>query len=112
MSLIDQEIMDLDSDDFVDIWMKMTEDERQEVQYQIDRQYVRIEDPTPGNLALRLDPMMVQTPALELIDNELIGIRDAIEVMFARRKRFAELVRGGMHQRTAAKRVSEEIPSK
>lgn len=46
---------------------------------------LRDDDPTPGHLAQRLDPAIVQTPALDIIDRELVEVRDAISVMFARR---------------------------
>jgi predicted phage terminase large subunit-like protein len=49
-------------------------------------------DRTPGRLARWLDRTQVQTPALTLIDQELVDIRDAITVMLRRRERFAELL--------------------
>lgn len=103
--------MELDDDDFMNVWMNLSEDERHEIRYQIDRRYNLVEDPTAGHLALRLDQMMVQTPALEVIDKELLGIRDALDVMFARRTRFSELVRSGVQHRYAVQRVMDEIPS-
>src|ERR1039458_6474924 len=72
---------------------------------------LRDEDPTPGHLAQRLDPAIVQTPALDIIDRELVEIRDAIAVMLARRARFAELVRKGVDQETATERAASEIAS-
>jgi predicted phage terminase large subunit-like protein len=72
---------------------------------------LRDDDPTPGHLAQRLDPAIVQTPALDIIDRELVQIRDAIAVMFARRARFAELVREGVSQETATERAAAEIAS-
>jgi hypothetical protein len=59
---------------------------------------VRLQDdyPTPGVLAQRLDPMAVQTPALDIIDAHLVQVRDAIGVMYERRSRFADLVRRGV----------------
>jgi predicted phage terminase large subunit-like protein len=55
--------------------------------------------------------MTVQTPALEIIDAELIAIRDALTVMFARRARFAELIRAGVEQEEATERAAIEIES-
>jgi predicted phage terminase large subunit-like protein len=72
---------------------------------------LRDDDPTPGHLAQRLDPAIVQTPALDIIDRELVEVRDAISVMFARRARFAELVRKGVDQETATERAAAEIAS-
>jgi predicted phage terminase large subunit-like protein len=70
---------------------------------------LRDEDPTPGHLAQRLDPAIVQTPALDIIDRDLVQIRDAIAVMYARRARFAELVRKGVDQEMATERAASEI---
>ena len=67
--------------------------------------------PTPGALAQRLDPMTVQTPALEIIDAHLVQVRDAIGVMYERRHRFAELVRRGVDEEEAIERTVSEIPS-
>ncbi len=74
-------------------------------------QRARADYPTPGELAQKLDPMTVQTPALEIIDAELIAIRDALTVMFARRARFAELIRAGVEQEEATERAAIEIES-
>ena len=74
-------------------------------------QRARADYPTPGALAQKLDPMTVQTPALEIIDAELIAIRDALTVMFARRARFAELIRAGVEQEEATERAAIEIES-
>src|ERR1035441_5095455 len=70
---------------------------------------LRDDDPTPGALAQRLDPMTVQTPALEIIDAHLVQVRDAIGVMYERRHRFAELVRQGVDEDEAIERTAAEI---
>lgn len=75
------------------------------------RRHARKVDPTPGHLAQRIDPLSVQTPALDLIDAELVKVRDGLTVMFARRKRFAELTRGGMDVAEATERAAAEIES-
>ncbi len=72
---------------------------------------LRDDDPTPGHLAQRLDPAIVQTPALDIIDRELVEIRDAIAVMYTRRARFAELMGEGINQETATERAAAEIAS-
>ena len=72
---------------------------------------LRDDDPTPGHLAQRLDPAIVQTPALDIIDRELVEIRDAIAVMYTRRARFAELMGEGIDQETATERAAAEIAS-
>ena len=71
----------------------------------------KIEYPTPGALAQRLDPATVQTPALELIDTELVRIRDAIAVMYARRARFRALLAEGVPLEIATEQAAAEIPS-
>src|ERR1019366_784820 len=63
---------------------------------------LRDDYPSPGALAQRLDPMTVQTPALEIIDAHLVQVRDAIGVMYERRHRFAE--------EEAIERTASEIP--
>ena len=73
-------------------------------------QRLRDDYPTPGHLAQRLDPMTVQTPALEIIDAHLVQVRDAIGVMYERRHRFAELVRKGVDEEEAIEQTVSEIP--
>jgi hypothetical protein len=70
---------------------------------------LRDDDPTPGHLAQRLDPMTVQTPALEIIDAHLVQVRDAIGVMYERRHRFAELVRRGVDEEKAIEQSGRHL---
>ena len=74
----------------------------------LKRQY---EDPTPGHLAMRLDPMTVQTPALTLIDAQLVQVRDAIATMYERRARYSQLIRSGIDEKEATDRAASEIAS-
>lgn len=64
------------------------------------------EDATAGAMARRLDPLTVQTPALRLIDNELGEVRDALRVMFERRKVFAAAMNNVDH------RLAEDDPAR
>lgn len=57
---------------------------------ELRQERVALQDPTAGSMAKRLDPTVVQTPALRLLDTELCEIRDGLKVMFARRRIFAE----------------------
>jgi predicted phage terminase large subunit-like protein len=78
---------------------------------ELDAQFASRIDPTPGHLALRLDPLSIQTPALDLIDQKLIGVRDAIAGMYERRQRLAELKAIGLAVDLAIERAAHEIPS-
>jgi predicted phage terminase large subunit-like protein len=69
------------------------------------------EDITPGTLARRLDPTTVQTPALDLIDAELIAIRDGLRMMFARRKHFADAMAAGLPDSEAVAAAQQAVPS-
>jgi predicted phage terminase large subunit-like protein len=77
---------------------------------------LRDDDPTPGALARRLERSTVQTPALGLIDDELVAIRDHIGVMMRRRERLVELVGADEENgdsdalATAIELVEAEIP--
>lgn len=71
----------------------------------------RLAYPTPGALAHRLDPGTVQTPALDVIDGELLLIRDALRTMYERRRLFAEHVNAGVDETTATRRADEEVPA-
>ena len=73
-------------------------------------QRARADYPTPGALAQKLDPMTVQTPALEIIDAEMVMIRDHIEVMLARRARYVALVRQKVPLEIATEQAAAEIP--
>ena len=70
------------------------------------RQY----DATPGALARRLDPLTVQTPALDLIDAELVAIRDGLAMMFKRRAAFAKGMAAGLPDAEAVQAAQDEIP--
>jgi predicted phage terminase large subunit-like protein len=68
------------------------------------------EDPTPGALALRMDPMAIQTPALDVIDDCLVSVRDCIDGMFRRRRKLADLRREGYELRAAISGAVELVP--
>lgn len=68
------------------------------------------EDRSPGELAKRLDRLTVQTPALDIVDREIIAIRDRLEVMYARREVFAEAINSGMDEALAADFAQERVP--
>lgn len=74
------------------------------------RRAVPLVDPTPTRLGQRLDPLLVRTPALDLVDRELGLVRDALKVMFARRDRFAALVNAGVDVDQATEQAASEIP--
>src|ERR1019366_3811044 len=46
-----------------------------------------------------------------IIDAHLVQVRDAIRVMYARRSRFAELVRQGAGEEGAIEQTASEVPS-
>lgn len=66
------------------------------------------EDKTPLDLAMRLDPMMVATPALRILANEMVGVRDAIALMYERRAMHAMLVRSGVDDKYARDKITSE----
>jgi predicted phage terminase large subunit-like protein len=72
----------------------------------------KAKDATPGALALRLDAARVQTPALDVVDAELVQIAESLGMMYERRARFAELSRMGMDSDQAIRRTEEEIPER
>ena len=65
---------------------------------------------TPGELAMALDPTIVQTPAFDLIDSYLIQVRDAVATMYRRRALYSRLVREGTDHSDAAEIVADEVP--
>jgi predicted phage terminase large subunit-like protein len=72
---------------------------------------IRVEEyASPGELAMALDPSTVQTPALKLIDQELVDIRDAIKVMRARNRVFVRLMHSGMDEREALLKAEASVP--
>ena len=70
---------------FRNAFANMTEAERHASMQIINRRHAVAQDPTPGHLQARLDPLTIQTPALSVIDNAMIGVRDAIACMYERR---------------------------
>lgn len=66
---------------------------------------------TPGELAAAINPTTVQTPALSMIDDALVDVDRAIEVMVQRQARAAALVSVGMGKEEATERAALEVPS-
>lgn len=93
-------------------WDQMPESERQQVRAFAAREYVRVEDESPLDLAMRLDPAIVPTPALRILSREMVLIRDAMEVMYERRALHAALVRSGVDDKKAIERAGKEIESR
>jgi predicted phage terminase large subunit-like protein len=56
--------------------------------------------------------MRVQTPALDIIDAELVAIGEALALMYERRARFAVLARQGVDLKSAIKQTEDEIPDR
>lgn len=52
----------------------------------------------------------MQTPALDLIDVELVAIRDGLAMMFRRRAHFAAMMAAGMGDTDAVQAAQDEIP--
>ena len=93
-------------------WNALRPDEQELVRVETRRIQRIMEYPTPGDLAVSLDPATVQTPALTIIDSKLVQISQAIEVMYARRRRLQELLAQGVNDKIAIERATEEIPSR
>lgn len=91
-------------------WEGASPTERRSLSADLERLRRAREDPTPGHLAMRLDPLTVQTPALALLDEQLLAVRDALTVMFARRRLFAELVKTGLDEQAAAEIAGSQVP--
>jgi predicted phage terminase large subunit-like protein len=66
---------------------------------------------TPGCLAQRLDPSIVQTPMLDVIDDHLLAVRDHTRVMFDRRARLLALLQEGMDEKDAIAEAASLVPS-
>ena len=98
--------------EFARRWASMSEAQRVEFMALAEAASPARHFATPGDLAMRLDPMTIQTPALAILDKAMCDVRDAVEVMYQRRRRFAELVHQGVDQARAGEQTSEEIPSR
>ena len=109
MSILDSPLAKMNHDEFAAYFMALSPDDQIAVSTIAARQAAILRDPTPGALAMRLDPLTVQTPALEIIDQHLVGVRDALATMYERRTRFAELVNKGTDKKLAIEQVSQEI---
>lgn len=65
---------------------------------------------TPGEMAQAIDPTTVQTPALDIIDNALVAVDEALDSMLKRRNLFAKLRQGGMNEKQARNEAQEQVP--
>ena len=93
-------------------WNALSPDEQLSIRVETERIRRAMEYPTPGDLAMALDPTTVQTPALQLVDSKLVKVGQAIEVMYARRRRLQELLVSGVDENYAVEQVTEEVPSR
>lgn len=66
---------------------------------------------TPGELAKAMDSTTVQTPALDIIDNALVDVDKAVDVMLKRKRLFAKYRDAGMDEHEARECAEAEIPS-
>ena len=66
---------------------------------------------TPGALAKAMDPTTVQTPALDIIDDALVDVDTAVEVMLRRRMLFAKYRDAGMSEHEARECSEIEVPT-
>jgi predicted phage terminase large subunit-like protein len=105
-------LAEMDDAVFARQWESVTPEERKAMTLAALRLKQSLEDPTPGHLAMRLDPLTVQTPALTIIDRHLVDVRDAIATMYQRRAKFAELMRTGMDEDVAIERSAELVPAR
>jgi predicted phage terminase large subunit-like protein len=96
---------------FGPVWRKMTDQQRRTALLAASSRPKKI-DASPLALAQRLDPMIVSTPALNLLDSYMIQVRDAVDVMYQRRRRYAQLVRQGVPDAIAIEQTEIEIPNK
>ncbi len=106
-----KQLASLSDEEFAAHWESQTVDGKRSASRALASFKTRLQDPTPGHLALRLDPLTVQTPALDIIDSKLVQVRDGISAMFERRRLFAELVRSGVDELEATERAATRTPT-
>lgn len=104
------DLLGLTKREFALRWNSMSAVERQDAMAAIEVVERAGQDPTPATLAKRLDPSTIQTPALTLIDAQLVKVAEGIENMYRRRVLLTELTDSGIPVETATEMVREEIP--
>jgi predicted phage terminase large subunit-like protein len=107
-----KELLQLDADGFAAKWNSLSLSQQKSIRAEAARIRRLIEFPSPGDLAVALDPAMVQTPALQLVDSKLVQVGEAVAVMYERRQRRLELLHAGVPDKVAIERAAEEIPSR
>ena len=109
-------LIEMPEAEFRAAWAEMSREEQEFIANEAQRLDRATEDPTPGHLARRLDPTIVQTPALDLIDQQMVRIRDSLLVMFERRAMMGEVIRGamsdGLSVQQAIELAAEEVPDR
>lgn len=101
----------LDDATFSYEWEKLSSQDRRALSQAIVAMKRQNEDTTPGDLAQRLDPLTVQTPALDIIDEKLMQARNAISAMYQARYKFSTDVRAKVDPQEAIERIEKEIHS-
>jgi predicted phage terminase large subunit-like protein len=99
----------MDDATFAFEWEKLTPTDRKAMSQSIMNLKRQNEDATPGSLAQRLDPLTVQTPALDIIDDKLRQARNAISAMYSARYKFSSDVRAKVDPQEAIERIEREI---
>ena len=104
--------LDLSEDERIEKWSSLSEQARTAIIVETMRIKRAIQYPSPGDLAVALDPKTVQTPALRIVDEQLVKVAEAIAVMSERRARHLELLKMGVDDEKAIEQAADEIPQR
>ena len=88
----------------------MSPGQRAWVHAEWQREQAVAEFPSPLALATRLDPQLIVTPMLQVIDDHLVRVRDALLVKQRRAVRLRELLATGMGQGEAIEQAAADVP--
>jgi predicted phage terminase large subunit-like protein len=104
--------LELTPDQRVAKWAKLPESKRAVVRVEAERIQRRLLYPYPSALGQVIEPeTFIRTPMIELLDEKMLGVAEAVKVMQRRQKRRRELVRTGVDDKVAIEQAAMEIPS-
>ena len=106
-----RELEQLSQADLEAKWRTLPESQKAPIAAEVMRMRRLSEVPYPSALGMRIEPEVIRTPMIELLDAKMIEVAKAIEVMELRQARRRELLRSGVEDKVAIEQSAQEIPS-
>ena len=106
-----QRLLALSPEERLAKWATLSEPERRVVRAEAARVEREADFPAPSYLGARIEPDLIRTPMIELLDAKMVEVARAVDVMARRQARRRALLREGTDDPIAIEQAADEIPS-